>query len=577
MYSAVLRCLMFLSVLTCHASFPEMIHSEKDACFRAQALKQGHKPFCHDGDFKSQRSKKCGRSYEQLYKDGVCADMVFGTACDAEGKCYDAFLPSCKQIHFLMKRIQDDAVSYVTKNAKITAKDDWSKVIGVYPLRFFHLALEHPSGFVKVPYTEEGLTEHFCADLQKLSGEVRYCFILGDVFNTGETWAKVFLQVLNAVLPKMEQTSRDHFKVVFAAAYLQGGGEAESAIQFGTKAYPLHAINFRDSALSRLRQHVRLHIMDDFLEQRAQRLQREIVFAVDEKAKSDVLRAILFNSEALWARADDRYCRYIDNNFIYAIKFDDFVGRGWIDREPAKDLQIVMPRASMSPHKVLNVTELLGILFEDEGIQHCLEPILYLPEEGIILHTPVEHALLWAKSSGLPNQHEANVLALYPGDRKHYTVDKDWLKSCQSRLEWKQEETIGVILLNPYEELPGQRHPTKESHPHLLKDVRSGIEKGLNACGCKALFVDLFYDGFCLWETMVEEYTPVSKKKASSEKGDQQDPPIEKKCTHDEKLPHRKPSKDKLLSDTVRIVWKDNLFLRKTGLLDDAPHITRIV
>lgn len=520
--------------------WPEMDASQKDACFRAQTLNQEKTPWHNHKEFKSKSQDKPQGSYADFYKDNVCADMIFGTACTSEPQYYDMFMPSCGQVRRLMHDVQGDVVRYLTQECGIVSENDWEKVVGIYPTQETPLGVDSPTRFKKIPCTNIKCIGQQVR--QNISGMPEQCVLFCANFNVGRAEYAAIIQVLDALLPDLQKEQREKLNVTLATAYLQNGGAEEGVAVFQEELYFLGGMEFRGSLCDRLMMHAKLHIMDDFLAQPEQTESHRKILSLPKEDRGRALRKIFDESLDLTTYAYGKYIQYVNPQLIYGFSVDDFVRQGWIEKNAADNMQIALPHTSVSAHKGLDLKNIVTrYVCRDNSILYCLAPIFYIPSEGMILPDPAGHVSVLDEHD-LRVQCEANILTLHPDGQGHHKVEEGWLELCRDRCEWDQDETIGVILLDPYD-VGGKsfsqcRRPIRASHPDLLEDVQECMQQDLAQAGYKSLFLRLSYDGFCREGSL-------NWSRATC-------PFAQPKC----------PLSYKLIDETVRVVWSDEAFLQ---------------
>lgn len=542
-------------------AWDEMDASAKTQCFRARRLNKANVGLCNHKEFRSSNPSQASGSYADFYEDGKCADMVFGTAFTPSGKFYDMFLPSYSQTKRLMEGVAADVEQYLQEEKNIKTPEAWGKVLGVYPMRGATFGLEHPTPYPKMPFTSQSLVgstvkqdvEQGGKVASHLSGVPECCIVYDDVVDTGRTEFKTFAQIIDELVPNMTAEQRSQFKIVMAAAYLKNGRDESGNARFNGESYSLGKMSFRGSVQERLMMHAKLRVMDDFLAQPEQSTLKENILSLDEGCRGYELREIFETNTDLVKMAYERYIQFVDPNFICKVTVNDFVQKGWIDQEAVDNIWIAFPQTSVNPYKGLNIQEPLQKFFAEENIKHCLEPMFYLPGDGIILHTPADHSNVSEEITDRPNEHESNILILEedaadPKDgTRHHKVANGWLDFCKGRHEWKQGETIGVILLDPYAGEESQKKPTGLTHPNLLEDVMKGMKKDLEQQGYKVAFRIMTQDGIFL-DTWYD-------------------------ATHYPQAVKKSPVLHKLIDSTVRVIRHDQHFLESVGAYGKTVRI----
>lgn len=521
--------LLLCGTLFC-ADWKEMSDAEKGGCFCARDLNQRIVALFDHKEFKSESGTRCAGCYKDFCKDGIYPDMILGTACTPNEEFVDVCLPSYRQTHRLMRETQE----YIVKVLEDTiGQNVWKKAVGIYLMPGAAAWLESATPYVKIPCADPGL---LAQSMQNSLLEMpEYCVIFSDVFDTGRKEFEALERVLGMLLPRMTDEQRDGFQVLFVATYLENGCDKDMSACFGGHAYPIGVVQLRGKVLDRITMHAKLRVMEDYLAQPEKASLRAWVYKHDKESLGDALRAILLQKPNITNSLDDMaykwYMRYVIPQAIFRMSAHDFVERRWIGKVSADHLRFVPPYASVGACASLNLQPIIEYLLRVKGVRHCLEPIFYFPEDQMILLAPENHAQISQELTGQPTQHEANIVTLYAQSNGHHKVQQDWLDRCKGYPEWHRGETIGVILLDPYESFADQRCPTEENYPNLLADVMDDMQKDLQGQGYKVLFLHLFHNGLC--RDNLGAACPYAVKKY--------------------------PISYKLLDHTVRVVWQDNV------------------
>ena len=510
--------------------WPEMHEKKKNACFRAKELNaQG--VICRDDtetDFKHLGDVAHKGLYKDFYKNGECADVIVGTACVGFQEYQDVFLPSYKQVTLLLESLQSDIERFLTQK-KVKEPNAWECVLGLYAPGAA-LGMEQQTPYVKIPYTNEGLTDR---PIMRYVQEIpKVCFIFNDAFSTGLVEFNALRLLLDEVLPRMTDDQKKTLRIGVATVYFSGDCHKTVRCFYGGNSR-MHVVDFQGNLQKRLLTCAQLHLLSEFLEQPENHKITQRLYDASEEEKDKTLQAIL-RITRFQTMAYERYTQYVLYSCCKA-HVNDFHQKGWIDETSAKTMQVVLPHMSASAHKGLDLQPIADYLLANKGVRHILEPIFYLPDEHMMLCTPLNHAAVSQERTGSPHTHEVPILTLKKDSSGCYHVEDGWTRCCQGLLEWDwvdcahnvKQETVGVILLDPYDNTQTRLHPTRESHPHLLEDVMAAIEMDLKIQGFNVLFLQLFPDGRCQ-DTCGKAY-PSAKPKS--------------------------PICNKLLSDTVHVVW----------------------
>lgn len=536
MQRVVVPVLLILSHVMFCAGWPEMNASQKDACFQPKTLCVNDHGWIDYLDFFSKSALPPKEGYQSFYRDHKCADMIFGTARAEHGECCHMFMPSYMQVKRFMEDLQEDVVVLLEE---YYTQDAWKKVVGLYPMLGTTVGLEYKTPYAKIPCTKEDLARKLARHDQIENIECGVVF--SDVFNTGRQEFQIIAKFLDSVLIRRGDESKK-LRVIVAAAYVSCEYTEETTVFLNGKNHNLGAIRFSGTMYDRLKLQAKLHIVDDFIRQPENAHIKKMFFEFSDELMGESLRDLfMWDSPAFEEAAYNWYLKYVDQSCIFKISMSDFAKQGWIDQEHANNMSVAMPWTSVSAHPGLNLEPTIRSIMRSKGIQYFLEPIFYFPSDGIILRTPVDHAHVLEELDGLLHRHEANLLTLHPDGQCHHKVEEGWLNGCKYKDAWEKGSTIGVLLLNPYTELEGQRCPTRESHPRLFKDVRDGMRKEFEEQGYKALFLLLYHNGRC---------TGIADEDSENYSGAM--------------LKH--PITYKLIDKTVRVVWSDQRFLRRVNI-----------
>ena len=542
--------------------------SELEQCFRANEFREKHSVLHDRGCFMAESRSLHHHHYEDFYQNGTCADMIFGTECTHDGTFYDVFLPSYAQVKRLMDLLETNIVSYLKKHQGLQ-ESEIGNITCFYLMPNTAFGMESFTPYKKIPCTAQGFSEKFLnsPEESRLKPCDEYgmfvvrdapacCIIVNDVFDVGETEFQLIAKIVDEVLPNMTKEQCSQFKIVLSAIYLTNGRDKEAEVCFDGKRYPIGVMAFRGSVSDRLMANAKLHVMDDYIASQTQPpsvmswvmsfiseakpSKKEELLALEYKERCLALRNIFDKDRCLERMAYKRYLTHVASRCVYKLSVDDFVTAQWIDKERANNMRIAMPTTSLSPTISLDLAKPLQYLFNNKGIKHCLEPILYLPLD--VLDQPVMHAQVIREHTNIPCRHEAHLLQLQPCDDGHYCVKEGWLSQCQSRINWEEDETIGVILFDPYNQ---DSYPSKDSHPHLLADVVNGMRTELQDNGYTAQFFHLSRQGH------FSDY-PLAA------------PP--QSLTDYPSASWKAPITSWLVEDTVRVVWDSTQFFYDIGI-----------
>lgn len=524
---------LFCSTIT-HAAYSggweEMSDMEGAACFCAKKLNKSGAKFWDYTEFKSQIPVQPRISYKDFYRECACADMIFGTACVGDGQYQDVFMPSYRQARRELERVQAQMLTLPMHEKDVLDPEEWTTVLGLYSPGAA-LGMEYPTPYVKIPYTNKGLTNRPIMSYMQEVPEL--CVMVSDVFETGHKEFNALAHMLEEILPSMTQEQRAKFRIEMGTAYLENGGNEMVELVHGDERHH-YVVAFHGTMYERLMLCAQIHLMDEFLQKPEKKEVKEWLISLSEAERDGGLRKVL-GSLDLKNMAYERYLKYIKQRFVFQVAVNDFVQMRWLDQESARGMRIVLPHAPMSAHTSLDLQPIARILLA-KGIKYLLEPIFYLPKEGMILRAPEDHARITQERAGL-TLHEAPLLTLHPDHSGHHNVENGWLRCCDVA-QWKEGDTIGVVLLDPYEN-QGNVFPTRTSHPHLLEDVTAHMKRELCDHGYNALFLRLWHNGVCTDEDghaypQATQKTPVSRK---------------------------------LLYETVRVIWDDTNFKRRSARL----------
>ena len=573
--------LMLLCNTVTQASFREMSKEESEQCFRAIEFEKRGVWVSHRKFFVTTNPVSEKHTYKDFQKNGAVPDMIFGTGRMLNGEFCNMFLPSYKQTCQLMESLETDVVQYLKQQKGLSASDI-KDVIGLYPMPNTIFGLRSKVPYKKIPCTEQYYLpdDVFPSMNDKLDPASDYVFVItqecpviaivNDMFDVGDTEFRLIEKILDTVLPNMTDTQLSQFKIVLSAVYLQNGGQRDATVNFAGQTYAIGVVNFHGSVSDRLMAHAKLRVMDDYIASQTEDYvaiqaettetidsswfaslfasqptqptlksstlsKKDVLLALSEKERCDALRDIFDNAEGLKEMAYERYLKYVAPDLIYKLAVNDFVEKGWINQESADSMRIAMPTTPVSATSCLDLEKPLQTVFLKKGIKHFLEPIFYLPCDGILLDKPTLHARVVEEHTGRPDQVEveANLLTLQQAqDGPHfYCLQEGWLNLCQSRDSWTKGETIGVVLLDPYGK---DKHPPfRKRNPGLLPDAAADMKKELQDNGYQVQFFSLSRSGH------FSNYSPTGGAKR-------------------ETYPRpnwKQPMSCKLVEDTVRVVW----------------------
>ena len=519
-----LRLWMLLSITGCYAGVPAISPDEKYRCFRAVEWNYT-RPVLHEHrEFKSLSSVKPTISYENIQD----AEMVFGTAYARSRDQYvDMFIPSYAYTKTLMEGVQQDAIQHLQeKDPRFNDQSQWKDVVGVYLMPGATFGMECLTPYDKVPLTIQNVLgssgqqdavpgRTLRTFLRERAHPPKNCVVLTDVIDTLQTEFQAIAQLVDVLVPQMTAKQARDFQILIIAAIVKNRLDEEVTVCIKKKTYCLGVLCAHRTVMQRLTTYAKVHLLEEFLE-------KEGFMAgfsyMSEAKKIKTLQEFVKKSPKLHQWADIRYIRYVDPTVIYKVKADDFVQAGWIDAQSADRLCVSLPQTSVSHHRGRNLQPPLQKFCQKHKITHCLEPMLFFPEERIIWHTPADHAKVSEEITGDARAHAAHILTLHSAQDNHYKAAGHWLDHCPGKSAWVKGETLGVILLDRTRDVPLSVHSQ-----HLLQDVQLTITKDLRAAGYQARFIYMtasgyMYEGHCdegqarVWHGRAEGKSPVCYK-----------------------------------------------------------------